>query len=271
MIKYKIYPTLLDAFRRYRHAYELWEDYYGFSEDPKHTAEEFEQKCLDELLDKINRKPLEDTTAADRGTCFNEIIDSIVTGRPSERVNVERVEVETSAGTVLFLDARMKETSGLTYRFPADFCRRIAAPYRSTESTPQQFLEGVVSLPEGDVLLYGFADYITPTGISDLKVTKKFTVGKFRHNWQHIVYPYLAAKMGVPLTRFTYDVVLAVPAKRNDEHAPECYTTLERYTDVYNFDPIEDARRLELELSEFIAFLEAHRAQITDKKIFAED
>ena len=108
MIKYKIYPTLLDAFRRYRHAYELWEDYYGFSEDPKHTAEEFEQKCLEELLDKINRKPLEDTTAADRGTCFNEIIDSIVTGRPSERVNVERVEVETSAGTVLFLDARMK-------------------------------------------------------------------------------------------------------------------------------------------------------------------
>ena len=54
MIKYKIYPTLLDAFRRYRHAYELWEDYYGFSEDPKHTAEEFEQKCLEELLDKIN-------------------------------------------------------------------------------------------------------------------------------------------------------------------------------------------------------------------------
>lgn len=279
MIKYKIYPTLLDAYWRYKNAFAVWESYYGFSDEPKYTPEEFEQKCFEELIDKINRKPLEDGTAADRGTCFNEIIDSIVTGRPSERIHVERTKVETKEGAVLFCDAAMIRTNDAgertiderKYRFPADFCRRIAAPYKAAEAIPQQFLEGVVQLPEGDVYLYGFADYITPTGIVDLKLTGRFTVGKFRHNWQHVVYPYLSAKMGAPLTRFTYDVIHAVPSKRNAAGAPECYNTLERYTEIYNFDPIEDSRRLELELSELVAFLEANRERITDKKIFALD
>ena len=44
MIKYKIYPTLLDAYWRYKNAFAVWESYYGFSDEPKYTPEEFEQK-----------------------------------------------------------------------------------------------------------------------------------------------------------------------------------------------------------------------------------
>ena len=56
-IKYKIYPTLLDGFQRY--------------------LDSEEDTALQELIDKINRKPFT-SVAADKGTAFNEVVEGVI-------------------------------------------------------------------------------------------------------------------------------------------------------------------------------------------------
>ena len=43
-LKFKFYATLLDAFTSYLKSDAIWERYWGFSENPPHTPEEFRQK-----------------------------------------------------------------------------------------------------------------------------------------------------------------------------------------------------------------------------------
>lgn len=75
--KYRIYATLLDAFGAYLNSDVIWDKYWGWSENPPHTPEEFHEQQFQELIDRINRKPF-DSEAADRGTAFNEIIDCMI-------------------------------------------------------------------------------------------------------------------------------------------------------------------------------------------------
>ena len=76
-LNYCIYATLLDAFWGYLNSDVIWDKYWGWSENPPHTSEEFHEQQFHELIDRINRKPF-DSEAADRGTAFNEIIDCMI-------------------------------------------------------------------------------------------------------------------------------------------------------------------------------------------------
>lgn len=87
---YRIYATLLDSYFNYLNSDVIYERYYGWSENPPCTEEEFRQKQLQELIDRINRRPF-DSEAADKGTAFNEVIDCMVENRKSETVQVEKV------------------------------------------------------------------------------------------------------------------------------------------------------------------------------------
>lgn len=87
---YRIYATLLDSYFNYLNSDVIYERYYGWSENPPCTEDEFRQKQFQELIDRINRKPF-DSEAADKGTAFNEVIDCMVENRKSETVQVEKV------------------------------------------------------------------------------------------------------------------------------------------------------------------------------------
>lgn len=62
---YRIYATLLDSYFNYLNSDVIYERYYGWSENPPCTEEEFRQKQFQELIDRINRKPF-DSEAADK-------------------------------------------------------------------------------------------------------------------------------------------------------------------------------------------------------------
>lgn len=55
---YKIYPSILDSFQSYLDTQKNYEKFYGFSDNPKYTLEEYEQVQFDELINRINRVPL---------------------------------------------------------------------------------------------------------------------------------------------------------------------------------------------------------------------
>ena len=58
---YRIYATLLDSYFNYLNSDVIYERYYGWSENPPYTEEEFRQKQFQELIDRIN--PLGHSTA----------------------------------------------------------------------------------------------------------------------------------------------------------------------------------------------------------------
>ena len=87
---YRIYATLLDSYFNYLNSDAIYERYYGWSENPPCTEEEFRQKQFQELIDRINRRPF-DSEAADKGTAFNEVIACMVEIRKSETMQVEKI------------------------------------------------------------------------------------------------------------------------------------------------------------------------------------
>lgn len=249
--RYKIYATLLDAFRTWRDADSIYEKYWGFSENPQYTAAEFEAIKRQELLDRINRVPF-DSEAAERGTAFNEVIDSLVLHARSERVAMERIT--DAEGLVVAVRAKTGERE---FTFPIALCREVAAYYKG--AIAQQLVEGVIDTRHGPVLLYGYADYIMPFSVHDLKTTGSYSVGNYRSHAQHLVYPYCLWQDGADVDLFEYNVV---------EMGKTWWNT---YTETYTFRPERDVPRLRRWVEDFIGFLEYNRCLITDKKVFALD
>lgn len=54
-IKYRIYPSLLDAYQNYLDSDIIYDKYWGYSETPPHTPEEFRKQQFQSLIDRINR------------------------------------------------------------------------------------------------------------------------------------------------------------------------------------------------------------------------
>ena len=90
---YLFYPTILDSFQSFLDSEKNWELFYGGSEDPKYSVEEYEAMQRQELIDRINRVPFE-SEAADRGTAFNEVVDCLILGRNTEREDMEIVSLK---------------------------------------------------------------------------------------------------------------------------------------------------------------------------------
>ena len=265
-LKFKFYATLLDAFTGYLRSDAVWERYWGFSENPPHTPEEFRQKQFQSLIDTINRVPF-DSEAADKGTAFNEVIDCMIENRKSEKVQVERVfKVERigacdEVGKPLFYEQyETNEVIALKaiynnrqFDFPISICREFANYYKG--ALTQQLVEAVLPTCFGNVLLYGYIDELMPMSVHDIKTTGNYYVGKFKDHWQHLVYPYCLMKNGSDVKLFEYNVT----------------DFRQTYTESYTFVPERDIPILTAHCEDFIRFLQDNRDLITDKKIFAED
>ena len=239
--KFKFYATLLDAFSNYLRSDAIYERYWGFSENPPHTPEEFKEQQFQSLIDTINRVPF-DSEAADRGTCFNEIVDALIENRKPNGVEVERVD------GVLYRALY----NGRTFDFPIALCLEFANYYKG--ALTQQRVEAILPTCFEEVLVYGVIDELMPLSIHDIKTTGNYYVGKFKDHWQHIVYPYCLMRNGGDVRLFEYNIT----------------DFKNTYTESYTFVPERDIPILTDHCEEFIRFLNDNRDLITDKKIFGD-
>ena len=263
--KYRFYATLLDSFEGYLHSDLLWEEYWGKSENPSKTAEEFEAEQFQGLIDRINRVPF-DSEAADRGTAFNEIVDCMILGRKSEKMRIERIEQYPTINNPKV----KREVTGVratynnrAFEFPIALCREFAEYFKG--AVPQVLTKALLPTRYGEVQLYGYIDELMPLSVHDIKTTGKYSVGKFRHNWQHRVYPYCLIESGNPIFDFEYNVA-ALAFSRTDGRLLKAET----FTEAYRFDPDRDIPALTEHCERLVEFLEANRHLITDTKIFGE-
>lgn len=268
--KFKIYATLLDSFYSYLSSDAIWDKYWGWSDNPPHTPEEFRGQQFKELIDKINRVPF-DSEAADRGTAFNEIVDCMIEHRESSVMQVERVYKVNVIGQVDNCDpderwADVDVTNEVValkaiynnreFVFPIGLCREFANYYKG--ALTQQRVEAILPTAYGDVLVYGVIDELMPTSVHDIKTTGNYSVGKFKDHHQHLVYPYALMKNGSDVRTFEYNV-----AEIN-----KYGNVTGTFTETYVFKPERDIPILREHCEEFIRFLEDNRDLITDKKIF---
>lgn len=268
-VSYKFYATLLDGFQDYLNSDQIWEQYWGYSDNPPHTPEEFKQIQFKSFIDRINRVPF-DSEAADKGTAFNEIIDCMVEHRKSEKVEV-RYEYEALVmGQIDNCDpderwADVEYTNkviGLTavynnrtFYFDINMCREFANYYKG--AITQNFVKAIVKTRYGNVEVYGFEDELLPQSIHDIKTTGKYAVGKFKNHWQHIVYPYCHMMNGEDIRLFEYNIA---EIEKSGKWAT--------YTETYLFNPDRDIPKLVNHCEELISFLIENRHLITDRRIF---
>jgi hypothetical protein len=248
-VRYNIYSTLLDGYSDYVHSADIYDKYWGFSESPGITPEEFEQKQFQGLIDKINRVPMkwEDSEKADRGTAFNEIVDCIVSGRKSEKMDISSPK---EAGMITAAYNNRK------FVFPISICREFADYFKGAQS--QVFTEAVLPTGYGDVLLYGYIDELMPLSVHDIKTTGNYEAWKFKGKWQRIVYPYCLNENGNAVNRFEYNILVTDKYGNNE-------TVTEEYGYTHDEATIDCLR---LFVEGFIQFLEENRGLITDGKIF---
>lgn len=258
---YRIYPSLLDGFQRMLDADLDAEAYRNLDEDgmPRRTADEIYAEREQALLDTINRVPREPAEAADKGTAFNALVDYVNGTPPPEGVDIRGV-----------LDERYGELwevslDGFTFTFDLGTVGEAAACFAG--AVAQHRCEAWLETDRGLVRLYGYADEILPAKVCDIKTTSRYEFGQFARRWQKDVYPYCLVRSGeMPdVTQFEYSVFVWGYQR---EGAP---LTARRYSEVYMYDHAKAAGRLRGFCGRFIDWLEAHRAAITDTKIFAPE
>lgn len=246
--KYLFYATLLDGYQNYLSSNEIYQKYWGFSENPEFSEEEFEQKQFRSLIDRINRVPF-DSEAADQGTAFNEIVDCIILNKKSEKMEI------TSDREAGIITATYNER---TFVFPLALCIEFANYYKG--AVPQVRTEALLPTKFGNVLLYGDLDEVMPTAIHDIKTTKSYTAGDFKKHWQHIVYPYCLCSNGNNVFDFEYNIAVINRTKYGVNY--------ETHTEYYAYNPETDNLRLTSHVEGLIEFIETNKHLITDKKIF---
>lgn len=282
-VKYKIYPSALDAFQSYLDCEANYERFYGHSENPSLTYAEYEKKCFQELVDKINRVPF-DSEAADRGSCFNEIVDCIVLGEKSTRDDIKvssrsSMEVtraggliDPSTGKVIggdvdayevelpHIEAVMKDR---VFRFDIGFCKDAARYFNG--ALPQVYTEAPIETRFGTVLLYGYIDYLRGDVVYDAKTTSKYEFGKYSKYWQQHVYPWTLIESGkcTDISAFEFT---AFQLKGGTAKQP--LITGDMYPEVYVYDHKRSEQLLRGICEQFVNFLECNRSLITDAKIF---
>ena len=218
--KYRFYPTLLDSFQNYVDSDSIWDKYYGTSEDPSISVEEFHDQKRRDLIDNINRVEHESSEAAAKGTCLNEIVDRIIMKQKSSESNVIVKTVkdfDTCVGAFnsVVKDENSEDASelaketitrinqpfifasvdGFRFCFDIAFCKEVAnyfsgclCQYRTSATLPTS---------KGEVELYGYIDYLREKSIFDLKTTKSYSFGNYSKYNQRHAYPYCMEESGM--------------------------------------------------------------------------
>ena len=192
-----------------------------------------------------------DNEAVAKGTAFNEVVDCMIEHRKSDKIEVEKIY--DAEAKVVGLNAKIGDR---LFYFPISLCAEFANYYKG--AVTQKYVEGILSTCFGEVKLYGFIDELLPLSVHDIKTASQYSVGKYKRNNQHLVYPFCLLQMGNDVRTFEYNV--AVIGKYN----------YETFTESYEFNPNRDFPILQKRCEDFIRFVNENRELITDKKLFNE-
>lgn len=274
---YKIYPSLLQKFQSLLDVDLEVNDFWNIDSEGnyKKTADELSEAYKNELLAMINRESREPIEAASQGTAFNEIVDCLIENRGSGRsdIVIRSVWYDPSCKMVITGDPDdIKDKTGLekvieasldgfTFYFNTQFCKEASSYFKG--SIPQYLCSANLPTQYGTVQLYGYIDELRRDKVYDIKTTSNYQYGKFENGWQKDVYPYCLVASGdcVEITEFEYTVFLLKKLKDQP-------ITGTMYRECYSYNHEQARQRLTQMCERFIEWLEAHRDQIKDKKIF---
>lgn len=254
--KYRFYPSLLDKFEKYLHVDREFENIFNQDRetgDYKRSFEEIEAELKQSLIDSINRIPF-DSEAADKGTAFNEIVDSLIHNRRSTTVQMKG-DFKNDTITAVY--------NNRTFVFSYRFCCKAAEYFHGSVS--QVLVKALLDTSYGLVELCGYIDELNRNKVYDIKTTGRYEFGKYEHGWQRYVYPYCLVETGLvtEIEAFEYTAYLL---KGGTGKTP--IITGIQYPELYKYDHEESRALLRTHSERFIEFLETNRALITDKKIF---
>ena len=246
--KYNIYPSLLDAYSYYLNSGSNYE-----RTDMSEEYEQYKEHQFQSLIDKINRVPFS-SKDADKGTCFNDVVDSLI------HKSVPSFDIVEVYNSISVKTGRVKPEGLVThlmcgfnsniFTFRMDILNTFLHMY--PDAISHVYTEAVLPTIHGDVKLYGFIDELMPQSVHDIKTVRMYTERKFFDHSQHLVYPYCLINSGVDVHTFEYNIT--------------DFTSI--YKEVYVFDEERDTRSLKEKVEDFIEFLESNKNLITDKKIF---
>lgn len=256
-VRYRIYPSLLDKFQAFLDSDIEAEGFWNMDSETgeqKKTAEEIADAREQELLDAVNRVPHEPIEAADKGTCFNELVDWL--NGNEARVAIKRIDDGTECPPYIC------ELNGFEFKFDANMTHEVAEMFNG--AVCQYLCKGYLETRYGIVELYGYADEILRNKVYDIKTTSSYSFGKFERAWQKEVYPWcLTSCDEIEILEFEYTVIqLTKPSSRNPIIGGKIYK------EVYTYDHEATEKRLRAFVERFIEWLEDHRQAITDAKIF---
>lgn len=246
---YRFSPSLMDAYRNFVNYDEIWESYWGQSENPSKTLDEFRDESFQGLIDHLNKVSTVSEPAS-KGTAFNEIVDGLIHEKrppfPIQRITEGEVEKYVC------------QLDGFEFKFDVSLCVRFANMYPGALS--QVYVEAPLETRYGIVELHGYIDELMPLSVHDIKTTSSYKFGKFRDHAQHLVYPYCLYKGGSDITRFDYDIVEI-----------SRYGKYETFSETYMFTPERDIPILREWVEELIEFVEINKKLINNPRVFALD
>lgn len=255
-IDYCFTPSQLNAFQDFLDSEYLWGQFWGNSEEPAKTAEEFAAECEKKLIDQINRCPKEANLAADRGTCFNAVVDFLI--NPRNSLGEVKIHDYTECDGEVAIPC---ELNNLHFLFSRDLCASVAARYPNAIS--QYHCGAPLHTDKGVVWIYGYLDEWCGCKISDIKTCKEYAFGKYERGWQKHAYPYAVVESGdcTEITEFEYTAIQLFTKKNPVIHGKV-------YPEVYTYDHEQSRRLLQYHCEKLIDWLEHRRDLITDAKIF---
>lgn len=248
-VNYRIYPSLLDSYRNYLDSEDTYLKYWGNSNNPTKTLEEFEVEQFNKLIDKINRVPVkwEDSEKMDQGTAFGEIVDCLIANKKSDEMTI----YSDKEKGVIHADFNKR-----SFSFPIHYCKEFSDYFKGAES--QVRVSAILPTCYGNVEVYGIIDELMPNCVHDIKTTGSYDAWKYRNYAQRLVYPYCLNENGCNVEQFEFNILVI------DKSG---YKSL---TEHYIYDHDIDSEILRERVEEFIGFIETHKTLITNIKLFGE-
>lgn len=279
-------PTLLDCFCGYISAEAEWEKYYGDSEEPKYSVSEYEEIKFQELIDRINRVPHEPIEAADKGTAWNDLVDTLL--HNTKCGNTKFVRLYHDANGMITEDGEPNAKvigirayiNDFTFDFDFNFALNAAVYFGKhiimsdgmelngspTDACLSQVLvEAPIETRYGVVDLYGFIDEMRFNKVYDIKTTSRYEFGKYKDYNQRFVYPYCLIESGMAESIDFFEFT-AYALKGGNSKSPLITGT--QYSEIYNYDHDAAKKHIKDVCERFIEFIMANKDLITDNNIF---
>ncbi|MER3499813.1 MAG: hypothetical protein C4308_14935 [Chitinophagaceae bacterium] len=211
---YKIYPSLLDSYLRYLNNGDFKED----------------EVAKKELIDRINRVEI------------FPLPQPILIGKELQRLVSDFARKKEEA--LKYPEEVIIEGKSVRTNLIRELAGRVKG------SLFEVYLESNLETKFGNVLLYGYADYVKHNMIIDLKYVQSYDIGKYYNYTQRLVYPYCLSNLHIEYFEYLATDLRSI------------------YPETYVFEKEMHTNVLRGIVESFIGFLNDHRELITDKKIF---